>query len=91
MNVLLNRGFDLEEYDVSRILRFEDDGLSIRQRIVLLDSDMIVRRNMDELMDLELPSDWIASAHACACNPRKLKHYPADWYASFRKHSISIL
>jgi len=57
------RGFDLEEYD----------------RIVLLDSDMIVRRNMDELMDLELPCDWIASAHACACNPRKLPHYPADW------------
>lgn len=40
---------------------------------------MIVRRNMDELMDLELPDDWIASAHACACNPRKLKHYPVDW------------
>ncbi|KAF7969214.1 hypothetical protein HWV62_27915 [Athelia sp. TMB] len=57
------RGFDLEEYD----------------RVVLLDSDMIVRRNMDELMDLELPNDWIASAHACACNPRKLSHYPADW------------
>lgn len=44
-----------------------------------MDSDMIVMRNMDELMDIDLPDDWIAACHACACNPRKLKHYPADW------------
>lgn len=44
-----------------------------------MDSDMIVMRNMDELMDIVLPDDWIAACHACACNPRKLKHYPADW------------
>jgi alpha-N-acetylglucosamine transferase len=49
------------------------------KRIVMLDSDMIVMRNMDELMDLELPKDWIAAAHACTCNPRRLPHYPADW------------
>ena len=48
----------------------------------MLDSDMIVMRNMDELMELEdLPSDWIAAAHVCACNPRKLAHYPEDWWA----------
>jgi len=41
---------------------------------------MIVRQNMDELMDLELPSsEWIAAVHACACNPMKYAHYPADW------------
>jgi lipopolysaccharide biosynthesis glycosyltransferase len=40
---------------------------------------MIVMRNMDELMELDLASDWIAAAHACACNPRKLAHYPEDW------------
>jgi len=40
---------------------------------------MIVMRNMDELMELDLPSDWIAAAHVCACNPRKLAHYPKDW------------
>ncbi|KDQ63617.1 glycosyltransferase family 8 protein [Jaapia argillacea MUCL 33604] len=57
------RGFQLVEFD----------------RVVLLDSDMIVMKNMDELMDLELPKDWIAAAHVCACNPRKIKHYPLDW------------
>jgi Glycosyl transferase family 8 len=41
---------------------------------------MIVMRNMDELMELDVASDWIAAAHACACNPRKLAHYPEDWW-----------
>ncbi|KAH7931120.1 glycosyltransferase family 8 protein [Leucogyrophana mollusca] len=54
-------------------------GLAEYDRIVLLDADMIVMRNMDELMDLDLPKNWIAAAHVCACNPRKLKHYPPDW------------
>ena len=57
------------------------------QRVVMIDADMIIRRNMDELMDLSLPDDWIAAAHVCACNPRKLPHYPSDWYAlSFKFH-----
>ena len=62
------------------------DGLSLLllQRVVMLDSDMIVMRNMDELMELDLPSDWIAAAHACTCNPRKLAHYPEDWWAFHR-------
>jgi len=57
------RGFELSEYD----------------RIVLLDCDMIVLRNMDELLTLELPKDYIAAVHVCACNPRGLVHYPTDW------------
>lgn len=52
---------------------------------------MVVRRNMDELMELDLPDGWIASAHACACNPRKLKHYPADWFANPRNAVFSCL
>ncbi|KAF9787043.1 nucleotide-diphospho-sugar transferase [Thelephora terrestris] len=48
-------------------------------RIVLLDCDMIVMRNMDELFDIDLPDGWIAAAHVCACNPMKFAHYPADW------------
>lgn len=46
----------------------------------MLDSDMLVRRNMDELLELRLDEDTIAAAHACTCNPRKFAHYPADWY-----------
>ncbi|KAI9709289.1 MAG: hypothetical protein M1820_003409 [Bogoriella megaspora] len=56
-------------------------------RVVLLDSDMVVRKNMDELMDLELdPPDMegkgnrvFAASHACACNPFKRAHYPPTW------------
>lgn len=42
---------------------------------------MLVLRNMDELLTMDLPSDCIAAAHACTCNPRGLSHYPSDWYA----------
>lgn len=76
------RVFELTDYDVSsfaHVCIHYPLMCDSAQRIVLLDSDMVVRRNMDEIMDIELPSDWIAAAHACACNPRKLPHYPADW------------
>ena len=56
-------------------------------RVVLLDSDMLVRRNMDELMEIPLDSPKeqergnriFAAAPACACNPAKKAHYPKDW------------
>jgi alpha-N-acetylglucosamine transferase len=49
------------------------------QRVILLDSDMMLLKSMDSLMDLELPSDWIAANHACTCNPTKMDIYPPDW------------
>ncbi|KAJ5719737.1 Glycosyl transferase family 8 [Penicillium malachiteum] len=65
--------FSLEEYE----------------RVVLLDADILVRRNMDELMEIELDSNdtleaetakrVFAATHACACNPMKKTHYPAHW------------
>lgn len=63
--------FSLEEYD----------------RVVQLDSDMLVMKNMDELMDVELdPADSdgsgnrvFAASHACVCNPLKKPHYPNNW------------
>lgn len=63
-------------------------------RIVQLDSDMLVVRNMDELMDLELdpPSTdnsgkrVFAASHACCCNPLKREHYPKSWYV-FTNHA----
>lgn len=56
-------------------------------RVVQLDSDMLVLKNMDELMDLELDSPStnglgnkvFAASHACCCNPLKKPHYPKDW------------
>ncbi len=48
-------------------------------RLVLLDADMLVVKNMDELMDLPLPPGWIAACHACRCNPNHIVSYPADW------------
>ncbi|KAM5352579.1 hypothetical protein ACJ41O_005301 [Fusarium nematophilum] len=61
-------------------------------RVVQLDSDMLVLRNMDELMDLELDAPSVAetgdgtssrrvfaAGHACVCNPLKKPHYPKDW------------
>lgn len=56
-------------------------------RVVQLDSDMLVLQNMDELMDLPLDSATLsgkgdrvfAASHACVCNPLGKKHYPKDW------------
>ena len=57
------------------------------ERVVQLDSDMLVRRDMDELMDMELDAPELggegkrvfAASHACVCNPLHKKHYPKDW------------
>jgi alpha-N-acetylglucosamine transferase len=63
--------FNLTEYD----------------RVVQMDSDMLVLKNMDELMELHLDSPDMkgeghrvyAASHACACNPLKKPHYPNNW------------
>jgi hypothetical protein len=67
-------------------------GLTEYERVVQLDSDMLVRQNMDELMDVPLddPADGggggagtgprvFAASHACVCNPLRKPHYPRDW------------
>jgi alpha-N-acetylglucosamine transferase len=62
-------------------------SLTEYDRVVQLDSDMLVLQNMDELMELELDPPEMngqgnrvyAASHACACNPLKKPHYPNDW------------
>ncbi|WFC94700.1 hypothetical protein MBRA1_001334 [Malassezia brasiliensis] len=60
------RAFELTEYE----------------RVVLVDSDMLVCRNMDELMDMPLGTPEhpaIAAGFACTCNPNRIPTYPTDW------------
>ncbi|KAJ5037933.1 uncharacterized protein L3040_006809 [Drepanopeziza brunnea f. sp. 'multigermtubi'] len=67
--------------------RFGDTWTKLRifelfeyERLVFLDADMLVFRNMDELFDIELPGrDWIAANHCCVCNLDNDEWAPADW------------
>lgn len=67
--------------------RFQDTWTKLRafdlvqyERVILIDSDMIFLRAMDELFGLELPGrDWIGAAPACLCNPLNIADYPKDW------------
>lgn len=76
-----SRSFGLVEYKVLKWRRISkrctEDPLS--QRIILLDSDMIILKNMDALMDTDLRGHHIGAVHVCACNPRGFQHYPRDW------------
>lgn len=49
------------------------------KRIIQLDSDMLILKNIDELMSLSLQNYKFASTHACLCNPLRLHHYPHNW------------
>lgn len=48
-------------------------------RLVFLDADMLVIKNMDELFDLPLAEGTIAACHACRCNPNRIASYPQSW------------
>ncbi|CZT44233.1 related to galactinol synthase [Rhynchosporium secalis] len=62
-------------------------SLTEYDRVVQLDSDMLVMQNMDELMEMELDGPEMegkgkrvfAAGHACVCNPLKKVHYPENW------------
>ena len=49
------------------------------ERVVFLDADMLVTKNMDELFSLSLPAGGIAACHACRCNPNRIASYPESW------------
>ncbi|KAI9673522.1 MAG: hypothetical protein M1829_004029 [Trizodia sp. TS-e1964] len=76
---------DVRFYDCwSKLTPF---SLTEYDRVVQLDSDMLVLQNMDELMEMELDPPSLegrgnkvfAASHACVCNPLKKPHYPSDW------------
>ncbi|ORY91634.1 nucleotide-diphospho-sugar transferase [Leucosporidium creatinivorum] len=78
--------------------RFADTWTKLRafelveyERVVMVDSDMLVTDNMDELMTMPLEEGWIAAGHACTCNPMKLKHYPSNWIPENCGHSLANL
>lgn len=54
-------------------------SLTDHERVVFLDSDMLVLQPMDELFDLDLAGDNLAACHACRCNPLRIESYPPDW------------
>lgn len=82
---------EIEKYTEPRFLetwtKLSVFGLTEFERVVLLDSDMLVLQNMDELMDIELDAKELegkgesvfAASHACTCNPMKKPHYPKSW------------
>jgi alpha-N-acetylglucosamine transferase len=54
-------------------------GLEDLTRVIFLDTDMLVLRNMDELFQIELPAGGIAASPACVCNPHHKSTYPKSW------------
>ncbi|KAJ5414604.1 hypothetical protein N7509_001231 [Penicillium cosmopolitanum] len=84
----------LKRHDYANDVRFYDCWSKLTpfslieyDRIVQLDSDMLVLQNMDELMEIPLDGadmkgmgDRVfAASHACVCNPLHKPHYPTDW------------
>ena len=61
------RAWDLEDYD----------------KVVFLDADMLIMKNIDHLMSMDLPRDFLAAVHSCTCNPAKNPNYPKDWQVNF--------
>ncbi|CAI2174629.1 795_t:CDS:2 [Funneliformis geosporum] len=51
-------------------------------KVVFLDADMLIMKNIDHLMEMNLPKDFLSAANACTCNPRKKPDYPKDWIPS---------
>ncbi|KAF7307029.1 Glycosyltransferase family 8 protein [Mycena indigotica] len=73
VNTLVDARFQ-ETWTKLRVFELEEF-----ERVVLLDSDMLVKKNIDDLMDISLVPGGIAAVHVCACNPRRFPHYPSDW------------
>ncbi|OAA80418.1 Glycosyl transferase, family 8 [Akanthomyces lecanii RCEF 1005] len=87
-----SRDFSADPRFADTFTKLATFSLAEYDRIVQLDSDMLVVRNMDELMDIPLDDPALsengtketsarvfAASHVCACNPLKRSHYPKTW------------
>lgn len=83
------RDFSLDPRFVDTFTKLATFSLEEYERIVQMDSDMLVLRNMDELMEVPLDDPEVsargegsrvfAASHVCACNPLKKPQYPRTW------------
>ncbi|PKY53309.1 nucleotide-diphospho-sugar transferase [Rhizophagus irregularis] len=74
---------------------FQDSWTKLRvwdiegyDRVVFLDADMLVMKNIDHLMNMNLPKDFLGAVNACTCNPRKRQNYPKDWIPSSCSYTL---
>ncbi|KAJ6784667.1 hypothetical protein PWT90_00410 [Aphanocladium album] len=87
-----SRDFSADPRFAETFTKLATFSLAEYDRIVQLDSDMLVLRNMDELMEIPLDDPALsetgtadtservfAASHVCACNPLKKSHYPKTW------------
>jgi len=44
---------------------------------------MLILKNMDELITLDLGDFSLAACHACRCNPNQIASYPYIWEPEF--------
>jgi hypothetical protein len=65
------------------LLLLGQSALTIPQKVVFLDSDTLVRRNMDEIFDIPISPNQVAGTYVCACNATRIPHYPKDWHVVF--------
>src|SRR5262249_51257717 len=81
------RVFDMDEFNVSSRPKYlgsltarayggfyprPEISSELRQRIIMVDADIVLFQSIDELFALQLPADhWIAASHACVCNKKR--------------------
>lgn len=88
VDLLLPRGGIEGTAGVAVAERFRDTFTKLRafevyklgfSRACFLDADMAVFQNPDDVCNIAMPRDWIASTHACVCIPDGADWAPHSW------------
>ncbi|GME93597.1 unnamed protein product [[Candida] boidinii] len=90
LNPLISKNYEIDTRFNDCWTKLQAFSLFNFKKIILLDSDMIILKNFDELMDLKLSENnkVFAASHACLCNPFKKSHYPKNWHKLNCKHTL---